>query len=258
MARPLSSALYPTPTTSISCVYPFETPVTALATRARAVPCMAVYSSLWRSAVNLPSSSLKLTLHCRGIATASFPFGPSTATSDSVTFTFTSFGISITFFPTRDITFFVLSPGFSRDAMNQGALPLEGGTQNRLVDITQHLAADVGLARLFAGHHAARSAQDVNAQAAQNLHNLFAWDVDAAARKRNALKARDYALAVRPVAQKDAQGPRIAAFGGLDAVIGDVAFLFEDARNFDLQARRRHIHLGVARDDRVPHARQHI
>src|SRR5262245_10498263 len=203
MARPFNSALYPTPTTSISCVNPFETPVTALATRARAVPCIAVYSSSWRSAVNLPSSSLKLTFHCRGIGTASFPFGPSTATSDSVTFTFTSFGISIIFFATRDITFFgdwrlVVGAWWP---LNQ---PPTTNHQPLLINATQHLAADVGLARLFAGHHAARSAHDVDAQAAQNLRDLFARDVDAAARKRNALKARNHALAVRPVAQKDA------------------------------------------------------
>src|SRR5262245_3449014 len=235
MARPLSSALYPTPTTSISCVNPFETPVTALATRARAVPCMAVYSSLWRSAVNLPSSSLKLTLHCRGIATASFPFGPSTATSDSVTLTFTSFGISMTFFPTRDIRY------LGGWWLVVGGWWLVGRTfrpttnhQPLLINVTQHLAADVGLARLFAGHHAARSAQDVDAQTAKNLRDLSARNVYAAARKGNALKARDHALAVRPVTQKDAQRPRVAAFGGLNAVIGNVPFLFEDARNFDL------------------------
>src|SRR5215468_9544897 len=250
MARPFSSTLYPTPTTSISCVNPFETPVTALATRARAVPCMAVYSSPWRSAVNLSSSSLKLILHCRGIGTASFPFGPSTATSDSVTLTLTSFGISITFFPTRDITFF-------------GGWWLVVGDistnhQLLLINAAQHLAADVGLTRMFAGHHATRSAHDVDAQTAQNLRDLSARNVDAAARKRNALKARNHTLAVRPVAQKDAQRPCVAAFGGLDAVIGYVPFLFEDARNFDLQARRRHIHLGVTRGDRVPHARQHV
>src|SRR5262245_19235435 len=249
MARPLSSTLYPTPTTSISCVNPFETPVTALATRARAVPCMAVYSSPWRSAVNLPSSSLKLILHCRGIGTASFPFGPSTATSDSVTFTLTSFGISITFFPTRDITFMVVGGWW---------LVVPSATRQPLINAAQYLAADVGLTRLFACHHAARSAHDVDAQTAQNLRDLFARNVDAAARKRNALKARNHALAVRPVAQKDAQRPSFAAFDGLDAVIGDVPFIFEDARNFDLQARRRHIHFGVTRADRVPDSRQHV
>src|SRR5215510_5173965 len=256
MARPLSSALYPTPTTSISCVNPFETPVTAFATKARAVPCMAVYSSPWRSAVNLPSSSLKLTLHCRGIGTASFPFGPSIATSDSLTFTLTSFGISITFFPTRDITFMVVGGWRLVVGASFGRAPTTN--DQLLINATQHLAADVGLTRLFAGHHAARSAHDVDAQTAQHLRDLSARNVDAAARKRNALKARNHALSIRPVAQKDAQRPSVAALGGLDAVIGYVSFLFEDARNFDLQARRRHIHLGVTRADRVPHARQHV
>src|SRR5262245_5129660 len=256
MARPLSSTLYPTPTTSISCVNPFETPVTALATRARAVPCMAVYSSPWRSAVNLPSSSLKLILHCRGIGTASFPFGPSTATSDSVTFTLTSFGISITFFPTRDITFMVVGGWWLVVGGSFGHAPTTN--DEPLINAAHHLAADVGLTRLFACHHAARSAHDVDAQTAQNLPDLFARNVDAAARKRNALKARNHALAVRPVAQKDAQRPSFAAFDGLDAVIGNVPFLFEDARNFDLQARRRHIHFGVTPADRVPDARQHV
>src|SRR5262245_47571683 len=138
------------------------------------------------------------------------------------------------------------------------ALPPEGGTPNQLINATQHLAADLAFPRLSAGHHAARSAQDVDAQTAQDFRDSLARNVDTAARKRNPLKARNHALTVRPVAQEDAQRPSVAAFGGLDTVIGDVTFLFEDARDFDLQTRRRNINLGVTRADCVPYARQHV
>ena len=47
-----------------------------------------------------------------------------------------------------------------------------------------------------------------------------------------------------------------AFFGHLE--VDNVALFLEDARDFHLQLGRRHVHLRVARPDRVAHASQHV
>src|SRR5581483_208307 len=130
--------------------------------------------------------------------------------------------------------------------------------RRELVNGTQQFAADVGLARLPARHHALRRGEDVDAEAAQHLLYPLRADVDAAARLGAALEARDHALALRAVTQEDAQRPRVAVFTRLDAVVGDVAFFLEDSRDLNLEARSRDVHFGVTRDNRVADARQHV
>jgi hypothetical protein len=58
------------------------------------------------------------------------------------------------------------------------------------------------------------------------------------------------------VAQKDAH--RLLGAVALDDKVIDVAFLFEDARNFQLQLGRRNIDPGMLGRDRIPNSRQHV
>src|SRR5207302_1098794 len=97
--------------------------------------------------------------------------------------------------------------------------------------------ADVFPARRFAAHQTSRSRNDVDAITTQHARNLMRTEIHSAAGPRHALQMRDRRRAARVVAQKDAN-QALRAFALEDEVI-DVAFLFEDARDFQLQLRRR-------------------
>jgi len=107
-----------------------------------------------------------------------------------------------------------------------------------------------------AGHDAPGGGQDVDPESALDTRDVALADVDAAARARNALDLGDDGRVIGAVLQVDLDDLFHALFG--DLVVGNVAFLFEDSRDFGLQLRCGHIHLGVAGDDRVAHACEHV
>src|SRR5262245_20333390 len=220
---------------SSSFLKPCVTPRTALATRLRASP--------W----NLPSSASSRTVRATRLASSclnampggsawrSLPFGPCTSTAPSDTCTLTPAGIGMGFLPIRDM---VNSP-----------------------DVAEDFAADALLARLAAGHHAARRGQDGGAQPAEHGRDVLAAEVDAAAGTADALDAGDDALAARPVLEQDADGLlHLAGLGRgvhhLEAL--DVAFVLENPGDLQLERRGRDVHARVPRDGGIPDARQHV
>src|SRR6185295_16800204 len=139
--------------------------VTALATSVRARPwnLPSDGSSVAGLACSTPSFSSKLMPG--GNACRILPFGPwtSTAFAASITLTVTPLGIGIGFLPIRDMC---VSPS---------------------PDVAKHLAADAGLDRFAAGHHAARRGQDRGSQPRQHLGHIVPAEVDAAAGTADAL-----------------------------------------------------------------------
>src|SRR2546430_1209274 len=101
------------------------------------------------------------------------------------------------------------------------------------VDFCQHFAADVFLPRRLATHQTPRSRNYVDAIAAEYARNLMRAEVHPAPGTRHARHVCDRRSPARVVAQKDAQH-FLRAFSLEDEVI-DVAFLFQDARDFQLQ-----------------------
>src|ERR1043166_9391746 len=135
---------------------PSLTPVTMLATSARARPCSARTwrSSLPRSITTVPSCIFGV--RTIGTAWLSLPLGPSARTVLPSTATFTPWGILIGCLPMRDMS---------------GSLPHVG----------EDFAADLLLARLAVGEHAAGGRQQRHAHAGQDGRNLVVGDVHPAA-----------------------------------------------------------------------------
>src|SRR5579883_2146 len=217
------------PTMSSSLVKPAETPWTALAASARVRPCSAACSSDARLTSSFPSACWMLMPG--GIGTVSLPFGPVTSNCEPI-WTFTPPGSGIGFFPIRDID------------------------QNLLPDAAENLAAHVLLVRVAPGHDAARRGQNVDTEPAQHARNLGLPDIDAATRPRDALDGRNHRRVVVAILQINLDGFLGPFFGDLE--VGDVAFFFQNARDFRLELGSGHIHLGVPGLDRVAHARQHV
>src|SRR5579872_5091267 len=125
-----------------------------------------------------------------------------------------------------------------------------------LVNLAQQLAAHAFFACLTAGHHAPRRGQDVDSHSAQHAWNLAAPHIHAAARARHTLRLRDRRLvlgAIFTVHTDDLVALFFRCF-----VFGDIAFLFQNAGNLQLQARSRNIHLLVPGRECISHSRQHI
>src|SRR6185312_798423 len=130
-----------------------------------------------------------------------------------------------------------------------------------LPDVAEDFAADAGLDGGPAGHHAARRRQDAGAEPREHFRHVVAPEVDAAAGTADALDARDEPLAVRAVLEEQAQ--RLA---GARPAVGlvehfearDVALVLQDARDVGLDARRRHVHTRVLRDDGVANPSKHV
>src|SRR5271167_4295776 len=167
----------------------------------------------------------------------SLPFGPCTSTAPSSTVTVTPLGMTIGFFPIRDM---VCSPP--------------------LPDVAQHLAADSGLDRFAAGHHAARGREDAGAEPGQHLRYIGPAEIDAAARPADALDAGDELLTMRAVLEEEPQRLDGSGAGGLleDLEALDVALVLQDPRDVDLDARRGHVDPRVLRGHRVPDPGQHV
>src|SRR5690606_14546981 len=109
---------------------------------------------------------------------------------------------------------------------------------------------------LAVGEKTAGGGQDGDTKAAENLGELRRLRVHAEARLRDALDARDRALALRAVLQRDGEG--LADAGVSLLVAGDVALLLEDRGDVLLQLARRQRHLVVVRRVRVAQTGQHI
>src|SRR5512138_1071934 len=235
------------PTISRSLVHPVVTPVTALLSRARVSPCSAALESSARVATRWPSCCA--TVMPAGTRVCSVPFGPCTVTRSPATVTFTPCGMAMGFLPILDIT---LSSQCRLAAAGLGFAFMP----RRLPHFAQDLAAYAFLARLLAGHHAPRGGEDVDPQPAQDARNLGAAHVHPATRARHARQVGDGRLVTRAVLQVDAQQLVAALFRRFE--VGDVALLFQDSGNLQLQLRSRDIHFLVPGADGVADPCQEI
>src|SRR5215471_2780302 len=223
---------------SSSFLKPWVTPCTALASNARARPCSARCSSLSRIAFSTPSFCSSLI--CAGTSTLSLPLGPCTSTLPPATgLIFTPEGTGIGLRPIRDIVSLSFSQNF------------------RLPDFAKNFAAEIRLAGSATGHHALWRGENADAQPANDGTDFARAEIVALAGARNALHAGDDAAAVRRVLQEDAQG-----LAGLVLVHhfvgGDIALFLENAGDFGLQLRNRHVHALVLGRGRVAEAGQKV
>src|ERR1051326_1284993 len=164
---------------------PSLTPVTMLATRARASPCSA---RTWRS--SLPRSITRVPSCIFGVRPAgtgwlSLPLGPPARTVRPSTETFAPWGILIGCLPMRDMS---------------GSLPHVG----------EDFPADFLLARLAVGDDTARGRDQGHAHAAQDRGDVVVAHVDPAAGRRHSHQARDHLLVASAVLKVDAQGGLLA------------------------------------------------
>src|ERR1700746_2528744 len=233
---------------SISFLKPVVTPWTALATRARAKPCTARCSSLARFTFSTPSFCSKETP--RGTATVILPLGPCTSILSAATATFTPEGSGIGLFPMRDIVLaqpFVKSFPACCRLFQKPSLP----------DFAEQFAANIRLARGAPAHQTLRSRNNTDAQSADHRLDVKTSDVAASSWTRNALDAGNHAAAIRRVLQKYAQG--LVALVFVHHLEGrDIALFFQDAGQFALQTRSRHVNTLVLGSHRVADAGQKI
>src|SRR5271163_4411051 len=189
---------------SKSFLKPCVTPVTALATRARARPCSARRSSVSRIAVSTPSFCSNV-MPC-GSGTVSLPFGPCTSTWPACRAIFTPAGTGIGLRPIRDIC-----SSLSSKTRIVYILPKPGGASpaptnsKPLPDFAENFAAYFGFAGGTAAHQAFWRGQNVDAQAAHDRTNIQRAEIAARAGAGNALYAGDDAAAVRRVLQEHAK-----------------------------------------------------
>src|SRR5688500_12621324 len=134
-----------------------------------------------------------------------------------------------------------------------------------LPNVTKHFAADTGAHCGASSHDAARSGQDARTEAAEYGRHFGASEIHAAPGAADALDAGNHFFAARSVLQKNADDlPRRGRLGRLrrffvdELEALDVAFVFEDLRDLNLQLGRGHIDSGVLRNDGVAKAREHI
>ena len=192
---------------SSSFLKPSVTPRTALATRLRARPWNLPSSGSSRSVVARQLIAVDRRSRCpAAAAAAACPSGPWTSTAPGLTSILTPFGIAIGFLPIRDMlvahcsSFQLSALSVTSSVICLDSWQLAAGSC--LPHVTEHFAADAGLDRLAAGHHAARRRQDAGAEAGEHVGDLVATEVDAAAGTADALDAGDDALAARAVLQE--------------------------------------------------------
>src|SRR5215204_933139 len=193
------------------------------AIRLRVRPCRARCSprSVGRSTVRVPSSIA--TFMSVSTCWLSSPLGPVTLTAPGLTSISTPSGIWIGFLPIRLIS---ASP-----------------------DVRDDLSADAPLPCLVTGHDAARGRHDRGAHSAEDPRDVLLGDVAAPPGTGDPLHTRDHGAPVLGVTQLDLD--HLADPGGLDAEVGDVALLLEDARHLALQPRGGDLHLLVLGQERV-------
>src|SRR6266850_3786807 len=156
------------------------TPVTMLATSARARPCSARTrrSSPARSMTIVPSATRGVSPV--GTGWVSLPLGPSARTVSPSTWIFTPCGIGIGSLPMRDMG---------------GSLPHVG----------EDFAADLLLAGLAIGEHAAGGREQRHAHAGQDRRDLVVGHVHPPSRRGDTHQARDHLLVGGAVLEVDAQ-----------------------------------------------------
>src|SRR6202158_2712442 len=125
-----------------------------------------------------------------------------------------------------------------------------------LIDFRQEFAADVLFPRRLAAHQSARSRNNIDAIAAQYARNLMRTNIHAPSGSRDARQMRNRRGAARVVAQEYAHY-FLRAFAFDDEVI-DIAFLFEDARDLQLQFRSWDINPRMFGGDCIPNSRHHV
>ncbi len=110
--------------------------------------------------------------------------------------------------------------------------------------------------RLAPGHDAAGSGQNIDSESTEDTRNLLAADVHTAAGAGDALDGRNYRLAVGRVLKVNTDEPPGTFFGHF--VIADIAFVFQNLGDINLQPGRGHIHFRVACAQGVPDTREHV
>src|SRR2546425_8170769 len=206
------------PTISSRRSKPLVTPLTMLATSARAMPCRArtVRSSPSRVSTTALLSSFAATPG--GTGWDSLPFGPSARTRLPSICTFTPRG------------------------MGTGCLPIRDMARS-LPDLGQDFAAHLLLARLAVGDDAARRRDDGDAHPAQDGGNAVVGHVHAPPRRGDPDQSRDELLVGGAVLEVD---PQRALLGVLEhAVVLDEPLGFQDLRDAHLQPRGGHVHFLV-------------
>src|SRR4051812_28282755 len=186
-----------------------------LAISERVSPCSARCSPRSVGRVTTISPLLRSTVMSRLLRSSSVPPGPATRTTSGSMVTVTVSGTGMGFLPMR----LIASP-----------------------DLRHDLAAHAGLARLVAGHHAARGGDDRGPHAALDLADAAGGRVMALAGARDAAQPADGRAAVLRVLQAHAD-----ELGGLplrgrdDLERLDVALLAQDPRHLALEPRRRDV-----------------
>src|ERR1700751_1828025 len=207
---------------SRSFLNPVVTPVTALATRARASPCSARCSSASRLAMSVPSfCSKRIPV---GTRTFILPVGPSTPPAPSFTWIFTPDGTGITLFPIRDMAlcvplcfetyFAIFLPGF-------------------LPNLAQQLTTYAFFVRRASSHQSARLENNCNPQPRHRWTNPELPHIASRAGPRNALQIRNHAPAIGRVAQKHAQC--LFALLVHYFVVRNKTLFLHDSRDFHVQ-----------------------
>src|SRR5207302_1857386 len=123
------------------------------------------------------------------------------------------------------------------DGTSMGFLPIR---LMRLPDEADDLAADPLLLGGAARDEAGGRGHDRRAHSAQDARQTILARIDPAAGLGDPLEPRDHALAVAPELELDDQGIEGVIRPPFDAVVVDVAFLLEQARDLDLLPRGRH------------------
>src|SRR6478735_3205881 len=179
-------------------------------------------SSSGRCTSRMPSSPLATVIGAAMVCDR-VPLGPLTVTSDSSIATSTPDGTAMGSLPMRDML-----------------LSLPGLSWSGSPDVGEDFAAHALLVRLAVGQQSLRRRDDRDAEATEDLGQVGALGVDAQAGLADAADARDRALPVAAVLERDRQrlADRGLALGGDvvgDVVGGDVALLLEDLREAGLQ-----------------------
>src|SRR5262249_55060997 len=95
-----------------------------------------------------------------------------------------------------------------------------------LPDVAEHLAADMLLPSLVAGHHTLGCRQDAQPQAVAHPRDVISAGINAQTRLADALEAGDHRLARRSIFQCDLN--RIIWLTALHGEIADKAFALQD------------------------------
>src|SRR5262245_34758458 len=206
------------PTMSSLRSKPSLTPCTMLATSARARPCSArtCRSSLERSMTIVPSATR--VVRPLGTGWVSLPLGPSARTLAPSTWTFTPCGIGMGSLPMRDIW-----------------IPLP--------HVGEDFAADLLLAGLAIGEHAAGGGEQRHAHPGQDRGDLVVGHVHPPARRGDAHQSGDHLLVGRAVLEVDAQRTLLGVLQ--HPVVLDEPLVLQELGDAHLELRRRDVHLLV-------------